>query len=507
VTEAAPALTGGASRQTFLGHPRGLATLFFTEMWERFSYYGTRALLTLYMTAGAGQGGLAINTERAGAIYGLYAAGVYLFSLPGGWLADRLLGQRQSVFWGGVLICCGNLVLALPGGLPLFYLGLLTIAVGTGLLKPNVSCMVGALYGGESGSRRDAGFSIFYLGINLGAFIAPFVAGTIGETMGFRWGFLAAGLAMVLGLIQYRATSAQLGSVGLRVQNPEAPQTRRDVQTLLGGLLAFAAAVALLASGRMQVDVVTLGQVAGVAMVALAVVFFGSVLVLGRLDAQEKRRVVVIALLAGCSTLFWAGYEQAGSTLNLFARDYTDRSFWGSAFQAGQHPASWYQALPPVFVLVGAPLFAWLWVALSKRSRDPSAPAKFGWGLVQLALGFAVMAAAAQLVLASGHRVQPTWLLLTYLLHTGGELCLSPIGLSNVTRLAPARYVGQMMGIWFLGTAIGNLAAGLLGGEVGAGRLADMPHSFAEMAVIGGAGGLVMLLIARPVYRWMQNKE
>jgi POT family proton-dependent oligopeptide transporter len=253
----------------------------------------------------------------------------------------------------------------------------------------------------------------------------------------------------------------------------------------------------------LHVEVLHLASAAGILMVALAIVFFGSIWMFGGLSVIEKKRVAVIALFLVCSAVFWAGYEQAGSTLNLFARDYTDRSFLGSHFAGGQHPASWYQSVQALYVLLFAPLFAWTWVALGRRNLDPVAPVKFGLGLLQLGLAFAVMMFAAKLVISSAHPVLPGWLLVTYLLQTTGELCLSPVGLSNVTKLAPARYVGQMMGTWFMGMAIGNLAAGLIGGEVGGGSVTEMPAQFLHMALIGGATGVLLLLIARPVRAWM----
>ncbi len=485
------------------GQPRGLATLFCTEMWERFSYYGMRALLLLYMTGAVPQGGLGLNPMKSGAIYGLYASGVYLFSLPAGWVADRLIGQRRSVFWGGVLISIGNLSLAIPRPPELFFLGLLVIAIGTGMLKPNASVIVGQLYRGESGSRRDAAFSIFYVGINLGAFIAPLIAGTVGESFGYRWGFAVAGLAMIIGLVQYRFTQHWLGDAGTHptLKNPD--ERRRAWRAVLGGSAALIIIAGSIATGLIGFDASWVAHVAGAVMVGFTIAFFAWVLLFGGLTTEERKRVLVIAAFFLCSALFWAGYEQAGSTLNLFARDHTDRSWLGAWFSSGQHPVSWYQSIPPIFVLTLAPVFAWLWMALGKRNRDPSAPTKFGLGLIQLGLGYGVMMLAAQVVLSSGHGAAPTWLVLTYLLHTTGELCLSPIGLSNVTKLAPSRFVSQMMGTWFLGMALGNLAAGLIGGYVGSGDLAQMPGDFLKMTVVAVGAGIIMLLFSRMLKRLM----
>lgn len=490
------------SDKTWFGHPRGLATLFMTEMFERFTYYGMRALLMLFMTAPALKGGLGIETGEAGAIYGLYTGAVYLFSLPGGWIADRLLGQQRAVWYGGILIALGNCVLAIPT-LTAFYLGLLLIVLGVGLLKPNISVIVGQLYKNDAGARRDAGFSIFYMGINLGAFIAPLIAGTIGETLGYRWGFLSAGIAMAIGLAQFRLTAHHLDGAGALPAPLSDAQRRQGWQLVSVVLVLIVLGFAAGLIGWLPLDVVRLAQYTGIAMVALAVFFFGYVLLFGGLDATEQKRVGVIAIFFALAALFWAGFEQAATTFNLFARDYTDRSLLGGWFPESLHPTSWYQSANPIFIIIFAPFFAWMWVALGRRNLDPSAPAKFGLALLLLGAGFGVMLLAAELIVKHGGTVLPTWMLLTYLLHTFGELCLSPVGLSNVTRLAPQRYVGQMMGTWFLGAALGNLMAGLIGGHTGAGSVDDMPMQFFQQMLIGGGIGIAVLACSGLIRRMM----
>jgi len=484
------------NNKTFLGHPRGLATLFMTEFFERFTYYGMRALLVLFLVAATdgANPGFGMDRETAGAVYGLYTGAVFLFSLPGGWIADRLIGQRRAVYWGGIIIAIGNFLLAIPGGASVFYLGLATIVIGVGLLKPNISAIVGGLYDGQPGARRDAGFSIFYMGINLGALIAPFIAGTIGESWNWRAGFGCAGAAMLIGVLQYRMTEKYLGDAGLAPANltdSERAQGWRSV--IIGSALVVILAI-LLYTGVIPVTVTGLAQLFAGGMVAVGFLFFAWVLIAGGLDADEKKRVGLIALFFLCAALFWAGFEQAATTFNLFAQDYTDRSWLGHLFADGEHPAAWYQSANPIFVVIFAPFFAWAWVALGRRNLDPSSPAKFGLALVLVGVGFLVMMWAAQLVVASGGKVAPTWLLLTYLLHTFGELCLSPVGLSNVTKLSPKRYVGQMMGTWFLGAAVGNALAGLIGGHVGSGDAAEMHAQFLQMCFIAGGVGLVLIL-------------
>jgi POT family proton-dependent oligopeptide transporter len=490
------------SEATFFGHPRGLATLFFTEMFERFTYYGMRALLTLFLSAAVATGGFGMSEQEAGAIYGIYTGAVYLFCVPGGWVADRILGQRHAVWYGGILIAVGNCILAIPSGHDLFYLGLMVIVLGVGLLKPNISAVVGALYKDQPGYRRDAGFSIFYMGINLGAFIAPLIAGTVGEKVGYRFGFLAAGLAMVIGLVQFRMTGRYLGGAGLEPQMQSAEKTR-NVRLALAGLVILLAAALATYFGFIQLTPSGLAWQLLIVMAAIAVVVFGGVLFFGGLDGVEKKRIGVIFVFFVCAALFWAGFEQAGSTFNFFARDYTDRSWLGSWFEDGQHPASWYQSVQPIFVILLSPVFTWIWVALGRRNLDPSAPLKFGLGLIQLGLGMGVMAIAAALVVSSHGKVMPTWLMLTYLVHTTGELCLSPVGLSNVTKLSPPRFVGQMMGTWFLGAAIGNTVAGLVGGEVGGGSAEAMPGQFIRMLLIGGGAGVLVLLLSPFLRRLM----
>ena len=494
------------TQATWLGHPRGLVTLFMTEFFERFTYYGMRALLVLFLVAAtdAANPGFGLDRGTAGAIYGLYTGGVYLGSLPGGWIADRLIGARKAVFTGGVIIMIGNFMLSLPASPAVYFLGLAVIVVGVGLLKPNISAIVGELYKNEPGAKRDAGFSLFYMGINLGATIAPLVAGTIGEAWNWRGGFFCAGLFMAFGLFLYKIQEKYLGDAGVQPHPTSEAERARGFKILWGCCIAAAILVGLMFTGVLNVDVGSLAKLAGYAMSGLGVAYFTYVLLFGGLTGEERGRVGVIAIFFLCAALFWAGFEQAATTFNLFAQDFTDRSLLGGMFPDGVHPASWYQTANPLFVVLFAPAFAYVWVALGTKNLDPSAPAKFGLGLVLLGGGFLVMMLASKLVLSSGGKVAPTWLLMTYLLHTFGELCLSPVGLSNVTKLAPPRYVGQMMGTWFLGAALGNLMAGLIGGHVGSGGATEMPSQFLTMAFIGGGAGLAMLA-ASPVIKKMMG--
>jgi POT family proton-dependent oligopeptide transporter len=487
--------------QTFLGHPRGLATLFFTEFFERFSYYGMRALLVLFLTAPLASGGLGVESKTAGAIYGIYAGAVYLFSLPGGWLADRLFGQQRMILVGGAFIALGNLLLSVPSA-TVFYCGLVAIVIGTGCLKPNISAVVGELYKHDTDARRDAGFSIFYMGINLGATIAPLVSGTIGETFSYRLGFATAGAAMLLGLVQFRWTAHHLHGAGMSPAISEPQEKSRNLKIFGIATVAAVIALGLAISGVWSINPNQLATVMGQWMVALAVVFFAGILLFGNLTLDERKRIYVVIAFVIASMLFWAGFEQAGSTLNFFARDLTDRSLMGSWFSNGEHPASWYQSINPIFIIVLSPVFAALWIRLGAKRLDPSAPVKMAIGLMLLGFGFAILMLASQLIVHQGGKAGPQWLLFAYLFHTCGELCLSPIGLSNMTKLAPQRFAGQIMGTWFLGTAIGNLIAGLVGGEI-ASDVSAMPDKFLQMTLIGGVSGLVMLLVSPLLKRWM----
>jgi len=479
---------GSPFQDGFFGHPRGLATLFFTEMWERFSYYGMRGILILFMVDAAATGGMGLNDQKAAAIYGLYTAGVYLLALPGGWVADRILGQRNAVFLGGIIIASGHFSMAIPTT-PTFFLGLGLIIIGTGLLKPNVSSIVGDLYP-EGGARRDAGFSVFYMGINIGAFLGPIICGLLGEKVSWHLGFSAAGVGMVLGLIQYRMGARYLGDAGHIEPEEEArrPGAVRGLLMGLGTVAAIAAVLALLqSSGAARITFEGVAKGAAYVIVAVAVLYFGSVLAFGGLTGTEKKRVGVIFVLFLAAALFWAGFEQAGSSMNLFAERLTDRSVFG-----WEAPASALQSINPLFIIVLAPVFGSLWVWLNNRNREPSIPVKFGAGLLLLAVSFLVMMWAATGA-SETHRVTPFFLIAAYFFQTCGELSLSPVGLSSVTKLAPKRLVSQMMGTWFMGSALGNLIAGLVAGQF---QNVPLPTLFGRVVLWAAAGGFLMLLFA-----------
>ena len=548
----------------FFGHPRGLSTLFFTEMWERFSFYGMRAILTLFMLAAIETGGLGLDKSAQGPIYAMYTSLVYLMSIPGGWLADNILGQRRSVFYGGVVIMIGHILLAIHGfGLVTFFAGLGCIILGTGLLKPNISAIVGQLYSPED-QRRESGFSIFYMGINLGAFLAPMVCGFLAQSETWKawltgwgldpknawhWGFGAAAVGMFFGLLQYVRTGRHLGEAGLHPAPARTPaEAASRKRTLAIGLSLMAAAViGVVALSQLRADLLTTGNVDFAYRILLAVVvfgFFGNLFLGSKWTRGERNRLVVIVILFAAAAVFWGVFEQAGSTLTIFAEESTNNEIFGMAF-----PSSWWQFTNPLLIVFVAPFFAWLWMALGKR--NPSYGSKFGIGLVFAGLGFLWLVSGARAfstdwksyvnanrdtIVAAGtkygveldpasvqvsqvsaimakaksdgvtnllppwNRVGVHWLLIVYLLHTMGELFLSPVGLAAMTTLAPSRVVGQMMGVWFLAASVGNYLGGSVSGYY---EKFELPTLLLIVAVSAFAMAALMFLLTIPMKRML----
>ncbi len=468
--------------RAFFGHPRGLALIFGVEMWERFSYYGMRAILVLYLV-----NGLRWDTARAAGLYGTYTMAVYLTPLAGGYLADRWIGTRRSLFIGGLVIAAGHFALAFPG-MGSFYLGLSLIVIGTGFFKPNASTIVGQLYA-PGDARRDAGFTLFYMGINLGALLGPLACGYLAQSgrFGWHWGFAAAGVGMVLGLGMYvwgrerylhgvgegvaggarQGAARPLDRSGAAAEpdRAAAPRGHAPTHAVLGA--AAGAALAALLTG-----VTPLGMVVGAAVGAT----FG-VTVLGT-RGDERRRVLALFIIVFFVIFFWAAYEQTGSSMNLFADKNTDLGFFGWTM-----PSSWFQSFNPLFILIFAPLFAELWQVLGARRREPSTALKMVLGLFLLGAGFLFMLAGGARADA-GVLVSPIWLTLAYLFHTWGELCLSPVGLSYVTKVAPARFASLLMGAWLLANAAANKIAGALAAYT------PVPGE-ARAAEAGGLGGFL----------------
>ena len=499
--------------RSFFGHPRGLSTLFFTEMWERFSYYGIRPLLVLFMAAAIAEGGFGLDRGQASAIVGIYAASVYLASLPGGWIADRLLGLRRAILYGAFLISFGHISIGLSsfaGSKVPFFVGLIFIVMGTGLLKPNISAIVGDLYP-EGGARRDAGFSIFYMGINIGAFAGQLVTGYLGELVGWHLGFGAAGVGMLLGLTWFLLRAQPtLGDMGLHPTRDPDPvkqaKFERTAKLSIGLALALIAALVFAAgTGMITLDAQAIGRNMTYVLVGTAAVYFLYLFTAGGLNTDEKKRVAVIAVLFLAAATFWSAFEQAPTSLNLFAADFTDRQFGNF-----EMPATWFQSVNAFFVVAFAPVAAWTWIRLSKRPQgDLSSPAKFSLGLFLAGLGFVVMIFAANKVVDSGGalKVSAWWLTISYLFQTWGELALSPVGLSSMTKLSPRRYVGQMMGIWFLASAVGNLIGGLVGGHVDPEKLDQMPKLFTQTSIFLFIAAGVLALLVVPIRNMMKQSS
>jgi proton-dependent oligopeptide transporter, POT family len=505
-----------ATANTFLGHPRGLVVLFFAEMWERFSFYGMRALLIFYLTQH-----FLFGDATAAGIYASYGALVYLTPLIGGLIADRYLGFRKAVVFGAVLLCVGHFGMAIEGdaarvttdgvardpvSLQIFYASLAFIIIGVGFLKPSISSIVGQLYG-ENDPRRDGGFTFFYMGINLGAMLASLIVGYLGQTFGWAYGFGLAGFGMLAGLITFVRGQHLFETAGL----PSNPARLREAvvagvtrERLIYGAALLGVAVAW--------QLMQWHQIVGSLLIVAAVVTVTGVIGFAvlRLEPIERDRILVVLFLTSVSVVFWAFFEQAGSSMNLFTERNVDKHVLGMDVQASQ-----FQALNSAFIILLAPLFSWFWVALARRRLEPSTPAKFGLGVVQVGLGFAALVLGAQQADAGG-MVAAGWVALAYLLHTTGELCLSPVGLSMVTRLSVPRVVGLMMGVWFLSSAFAHYVGGVIaaGASVvetpgtvvgGTQSLAIYASTFGFVAWVAVAVGGAVLALSPLVRRFMHE--
>ncbi|MEU8539961.1 oligopeptide:H+ symporter [Streptomyces sp. NPDC048717] len=450
------------SEKTFFGHPRGLATLFMTEMWERFSYYGMRALLVLYLVSGGADaargsqgGGLAMTGATAVAIYSVYVSMVYLMAMPGGWFGDRVWGARKTVAIAGFVIMAGHGSLALPGQAA-FFVGLALVAAGSGLLKANISTMVGHLYDGPDDPRRDGGFTLFYIGINLGAFIAPFVVGTVGEKVNWHLGFLLAAAGMGVGLVQFLFGTKHLSEKSAVVPNPLSAAERNSMLVKVAVVLVAAAAFYGVVVGM---GVYTLNW-ALVPITLAGLLIPVAVLVRIKrdkdLDKSEQSKMTGYIWFFVAAAIFWMIYDQGGSTLSLFADSKTTGTVFGLGF-----PATWYQSLNPLFVMSLAPVFAWLWLWLARKNQEPNTIVKFSMGLVLVGASFFIFIVPMNMA-GDGTKVSPLWLVSIYMIQTIGELCLSPVGLSVTTKMAPKKYASQMMGVWFLAVTAGDCSTSLL---------------------------------------------
>ena len=475
--------------QGFFGHPIGLRTLFLTEMWERMSYYGMRALLVLYMT-GALTGfnpGLGWSSLEAQAIYGVYVGMVYFMVIPGGWLADNILGHQKAVLYGAIIIALGHFTLALPLQ-QTFFLGLIFVVLGTGLLKGNISSIVGKLYKDED-DRRESGYTIFYMAINIGSTLGFLVCSYLGEKIGWHWGFGAAGFGMTFGVIQFVRSRSLLGSAGL-VPNPlgEGKRSKLVFRTKISLVLMMTIILGGL-FGLYTIDARAFAEGFYYFLCFVAGTYFLYLYFFAGLNSAEKKNLVLLSLLFIGAAAFWSGFDQSASSLSIFARDYTDLSVSGYII-----PIGWLQFANPIFVVIFAPIFAGIWMHLAKRNLNPALPIKFALGLVLMAISFMVMLYAVDLAIVSSP-VGMRWLVVTYLLQTWGELTLSPVGLAAFSKYSPKKYVGQMFGLWFTASAIGGVLAGLLGGDaLGSGLDSISPvFSFMVKYYLLIAVGLIVL--------------
>tara|TARA_B100001996_G_scaffold381605_1_gene371377 strand:- start:3247 stop:4704 length:1458 start_codon:yes stop_codon:yes gene_type:complete len=481
----------------FSNHPKGLTTLFLTEMWERMSYYGMRGILILFMIASYENGGLNFDNISASAIYGIYASSVYLATLPGGWIADRLIGQQKAIFYGGLIIMLGHISLIFPH-LDTFYLGLILIVIGTGLLKPNISAIVGELYKGKE-QLKDAGFTIFYMAINVGSILGFFICGYLGENIGWHYGFSASAIGMALGLIQFSLFSNRLEGVGKKpiIELDEKTKKHDIIISLIFSIISILILYSFY-SGIIIISPLDIASYMTLAISLIAITFFMYIFLYGNLSSEEKKKMFLLAILFLGAAIFWSGFDQAGSSFNIFAKEYTNRIFLG-----WEYPASWLQILNPLFVVLLSPFIAYLWIYLGKRMLDPHLIVKFGLGLVFMAMGFITIAIGA--FYAIEHEIAGAqWLLLTYLFHTIGELTLSPVGLSAVSKLAPKRFLGQLMGIWFLASSLGAILAGIISGKATDSGIETMPTLFMQIAIISLGFGIIFILISFPIKKYIE---
>ena len=494
----------------FMGHPKPLRPLFFTEMWERFSYYSIRPLLVLFMVASVGSGGFGFDEVTASAIYGIFAGSLYLAAVPGGWLADNWLGQERALWWGSIIIALGHLCIALSAmfGMTLFFIGLICIVLGSGLFKTCISVMVGALYP-QGDARRDGGFTLFYMGINIGALLAALIVGVFKEKGMWHVGFGVGGLGMLASLIIYRFSAKKTLNRYASAKNitPEWEQTTglfKNVGRWVVGFLALLATiVVLVANGIMPFNAEMVAQYMTYIIAAVVILYFAVMFISPRLDKTDKLRLLICFILIIGSTLFWSSFEQQPTSFNLFADRYTDLNVLGFEI-----PSIWFQSLNPLFILLLAPIASIVWVKLANRGLEPNSMVKFALGMLLTAAGFALMIFASKSILTSeGGLASPLWLVGSLLLLTLGELALSPVGLSAMTKLAPKGMQGQMMGLFFASVALGNLVAAFFGGYVTADKIEGLPGLFTTMTVFLVVTAVILLLLAKPINNMLKQSE
>ena len=494
----------------FMGHPAPLRSLFFTEMWERFSYYSIRPLLVLFMVATVSSGGFGFDEVTASAIYGIFAGSLYLAAVPGGWLADNWLGQERALWWGSIVIALGHLCIALSAmfGMTLFFVGLICIVLGSGLFKTCISVMVGALYP-KGDSRRDGGFTLFYMGINIGALLAALIVGVFKEKGMWHVGFGVGGLGMLVSLLTYRFIARKnltryAQAKGVDAEWEQSNDHYKNIGRWVGGFVALlVAAVLLISTGMVSFNPEMVAEYMTYIIAAVVILYFAIMFISPRLDKTDKLRLLICFILIIGSTLFWSSFEQQPTSFNLFADRYTDLNVMGFEI-----PSIWFQSLNPLFILILAPIVSIIWVKLGNRGLEPSSMAKFALGMLLAAAGFALMIFASKSILAPGAGLaSPLWLVGSLLLLTLGELALSPVGLSSMTKLAPKGMQGQMMGLFFASIAMGNLVAAFFGGHVSADKIEGLPTLFTTMTIFLVVSAVILLVLAKPINNMLQKSE
>lgn len=494
----------------FMGHPKPLRSLFFTEMWERFSYYSIRPLLVLFMVATVGSGGFGFDEVTASAIYGIFAGSLYLAAVPGGWLADNWLGQERALWWGSIVIALGHLCIALSAmfGMTLFFVGLICIVLGSGLFKTCISVMVGALYP-KGDVRRDGGFTLFYMGINIGALLAALIVGVFKEKGMWHAGFGVGGLGMLVSLLVYRFAARKnltryAKAKGIAAEWEHANDRYKNVGRWVAGFVALLVALVLLiSSGMLSFNPQMVAEYMTYIIAAVVILYFVVMFISPRLDKTDKLRLLICFILIIGSTLFWSSFEQQPTSFNLFADRYTDLNVLGFEI-----PSIWFQSLNPLFILLLAPIVSIVWVKLANRGLEPSSMAKFAMGMLLAAAGFALMIFASKSILTNdGGLASPLWLVGSLLLLTLGELALSPVGLSSMTKLAPTGMQGQMMGLFFASIAMGNLVAAFFGGHVSADKIEGLPTLFTTMTIFLVVTAVILLALAKPINNMLKKSE
>lgn len=493
----------------FMGHPKPLRSLFFTEMWERFSFYGIRPLLVLFMTTAIASGGLGIDDANASAIYGIFAGAMYLVPILGGWLADNWLGQEKAIWWGSIIIALGHLCIGLSAflSIKMFFLGLVFLVIGSGLFKTCISVMVGSLYS-KNDARRDAGFTLFYMGINLGAFISPLITGVFKEQGMWHAGFTVGGIGMLISLVVYKVFAkkslAEFATVkGEEVSWDKPKQVRPNVSKYVGvGAVALAIVIALTMMGVIVINPVSIASMMTYLIAGSVCLYFMYCFLSASFTKAEKLRLLVCFLLLVGSTFFWSSFEQQPTSFNLFAERYTDLQMLGFKI-----PSVWFQSLNPLFVLIFAPVVSVLWIKLANKNIRPNSMVKFAMGMFLAAAGFVLMIIASQGVVNNGGLASPWWLVGSVFLLTMGELMLSPVGLSSMTKLAPDRMQGVVMGLFFASTALGSLVASFSGDSVSAETLENLPKLFTTLTIFLVVCGVALILVSKPVAKMLREVD